>query len=78
MIRKHNEQTCTTCKIIEEERLQIKKIRKSNDERKKVGKELLDASSRIPAHCIWCTENVVWDGDHWCSEKCYNEWRILK
>jgi len=67
----HDKSTCKVCKIIADEESDIEKIVKINEQRILEGKELFDDGSRIPAHCSWCIENVVWDGDHWCSEECY-------
>jgi len=71
----HNEKTCNVCQIIKEEKEMIKQIQKINEERRKKGLELLDDGSNIPSHCGWCYSKVVWSGDHWCSEKCYNVWK---
>jgi len=76
VLKLHDEQTCNVCKIIDEEQNQIEEIKKINIEKEKEGLEIFDNGSRIPVHCMWCITNVVWDGDKWCSEQCYDNWTI--
>ena len=71
----HNEKSCHVCKIIKEEEQEVKKIQKINEIRREQKLQLLDDGSSIPSHCCWCYNQVVWDGDHWCSEKCYDLWK---
>ncbi len=74
----HDENTCETCRIIKEGRKHIERIRSINEQRIKEGKVPLDDDGyRIPNHCYMC-DNIVWDGDKWCSPTCYEKWNMWR
>ncbi len=75
----HDKRTCETCRLMREQELQVQQRRKINEQRIKEGQEPLDEclGAQVQCHCPICLGSLF-DGDHWCSEKCYNEWRILK
>lgn len=74
----HDTRTCKTCDLLRDKELE-QQILKINEHRIREGKEFLDVypGSHPQGHCPICLGSLF-DGDHWCSEKCYNEWRILK
>jgi hypothetical protein len=74
MIIKHNEDTCKTCELLRAEEKWQKEINKINDKRIADRLEPLDdaPSPQAQGHCPICL-SPIYEGDHWCSEKCYDE-----
>lgn len=70
----HDKRTCETCRLMREQELEVHQIRKINEQRIKEGQEPFDEcpGAQVQGHCPICSGPLF--GDHWCSEKCYNEW----
>lgn len=73
---KHDENSCETCKMLEEQEKEYCRIVEINKVRIANYLETIDNAYRtqVQGHCPVCF-SPLFDGNCWCSEKCYELWK---